>query len=81
MQISSPCSLHFLQALVGEEELADALLRNVYLGNKQKKKDARNLEKYVRRELACLAVTEVELIKRGDVMFTSYFNDEDPHFM
>ena len=67
-----------MQALVGEEDLSDALLRNVYLGNKQKKRDAKNLEKYVRRELACLAVTEVELIKRGDIAFTYYFNDAPP---
>jgi hypothetical protein len=69
---------HCHQALIGEEELADALLRNIYLGNKSKKKDAKMFEKYLRRELACLATTEVELIKRGDIKFTHYFNDETP---
>jgi cytochrome b pre-mRNA-processing protein 3 len=60
------------RALKGEsgESLSTALLRNVLQAAPGKESAAARLERYVRRELACLALTESEAVMMGNVKFS-----------
>lgn len=65
-------SLAYDKALKGEsgETLASALLRNVYQADPGKKEAAVKLERYVRRELACLSLTDSAAVMSGNVRFS-----------
>lgn len=51
------------------ETLASALYRNVYQANEEKKQASALLERYVRRELACLSKTDSQVVLRGRIRF------------
>lgn len=53
-----------------KETLAEALLRNVYQADPGKREAARKLERYVKRELACLAMTDSAAVMAGNVRFS-----------
>ena len=53
------------------ESLSDALFRNIYLQDPEKKRAAKKLERYVRREMACLAITSSEAVTAGNIKFSS----------
>lgn len=59
------------KALKGEGDFKEALLRNVYENDKGKIHHAKRLERYMRREIACLAMTESEAVMSGQIQFTS----------
>lgn len=65
--------LAYDRALKGEdgaEKLSLALLRNVYQANKKKQPAAAQLERYVRREMACLAMTDSTAVLAGNLRFS-----------
>ena len=62
-----------MQALKGEGDLTEALLRNVYGLDSGKRKRAEALAKYVQREVACLAMTDSEAVMSGQVRFSTDF--------
>jgi hypothetical protein len=62
-----------LQALQGEGDLTEALLRNVYGLDSGKRKRAEALAKYVQREVACLSMTDSEAVMSGQVKFSTDF--------
>ncbi|PSC72498.1 ubiquinol-cytochrome-c reductase complex assembly factor 1 [Micractinium conductrix] len=64
-------SMAYDKAVAGGEPLDKALLRNVYLLDESKAADARLLEAYVRREMACLAQTPSEAVMAGNVKFSA----------
>lgn len=59
------------KALKGEGNFTEALLRNVYENEKAKMHFAKRLERYIRREIACLAMTDTEALMKGQIQFTS----------
>lgn len=61
------------KAIKGEsnESLATALLRNVYQNDESKSDAAIALERYVKRELACLTMTDSDALMSGNVKFSS----------
>lgn len=61
------------KALKGEsgETLASALFRNVYQGEPSKEAAAIALERYVKRVLACLTMTDSAAVMAGNVRFSS----------
>jgi len=65
--------LAYDKAVAGEEELSKAVLRNVYAGVPEKRKDAELLARYITRELACLALTPSEDVMNGSVDFSKRF--------
>ena len=69
-------SRHALQAIGGEGDLADALLRNIYGADPGMRKQAEILARYVQRELACLAMTDSTSVMSGKVKFSTEFLDE-----
>lgn len=64
-------SMAYDKAMAGGETLDKALLRNVYLLDESKAADAKQLARYVRRELACLSLTPSEAVMLGNVKFSS----------
>ncbi|EIE25197.1 hypothetical protein COCSUDRAFT_40520 [Coccomyxa subellipsoidea C-169] len=66
-------SMAYDQALKGEGDLTEALLRNVYGLDSGKRKRAEALAKYVQREVACLAMTDSEAVMSGQVRFSTDF--------
>ncbi|GMH42221.1 hypothetical protein BSKO_10140 [Bryopsis sp. KO-2023] len=60
------------KALKGEGNFAEALMRNVY-GKEGSMRDAKRLERYLRREIACLAMTDSEAVLGGQIRFTIDF--------
>ena len=58
------------QALRGEGELWEALLRNVYGGDAANAPAARALARYVQRELACLELTDSAALMTGQLRFS-----------
>lgn len=66
-------SMAYDKALAGEgsaESLAAALQRNVYLGDAAMTEAAAALERYCKRELACLSLTPSEAVLAGHVKFS-----------
>lgn len=61
------------QALKGDGDLAEALLRNVYGLDSGKRKQAELLAKYVQREIACLSMTDSDSFMAGRVKFSTDF--------
>lgn len=62
-------------ALRGESDLPGALLRNVYCGDAKCTASAALAARYVRRELACLAMTPSEAVMAGDLAFSADWPD------
>jgi hypothetical protein len=61
------------QAIAGDGDLAEALLRNVYGIDSGKRRQAEVLARYVQRELACLSMTDSEAVMAGKVKFSIDF--------
>ena len=54
------------------ESLADALQRNVYLEDPTKQQAACHMERYIKRELACLSMTSSEAVMVGNIKFSKF---------
>jgi hypothetical protein len=63
----------FCQAIQGEGDLADALLRNVYGADPAMRRQAELLARYVQRELACLSMTDSDSVMSGKLKFSTDF--------
>ncbi|KAK9819883.1 hypothetical protein WJX72_003560 [[Myrmecia] bisecta] len=63
-------SMAYDKALKGDGDLAEALLRNVYINDTSKKAQAGLLARYVRRELACLNMTDSSAVLDGKIRFS-----------
>ena len=70
-------SLPAAQALKGEGELSEAILRNVYGMDSGRRKQSEAMARYVQRELACLAMTDTEAVMSGKVKFSTDFLDSN----
>lgn len=65
-------SMAYDKAIKGEEDLKNALLRNVYGGDQSKSREAAALERYVTRELSCLGLTPSEDVLAGQLRFSNF---------
>lgn len=61
------------KALKGEGDFVEVLIRNVYEGKKDSAHHAKVLERYLKREIACLAMTSNETVMKGQIQFTIDF--------
>lgn len=53
-----------------QETLANALFRNVFQANPERQASASVLERYVKRELACLSMTDGAAVMAGNIRFS-----------
>lgn len=65
--------LAYEKGLAGETDLTEAVLKNVYANDATHKSDAAALTRYMRRELACLSMTDSSAVLDGQIKFTREF--------
>uniref|UniRef100_A0A1D1ZPI9 Ubiquinol-cytochrome c chaperone domain-containing protein n=1 Tax=Auxenochlorella protothecoides TaxID=3075 RepID=A0A1D1ZPI9_AUXPR len=66
------------RAMEGQTDLAAALARNVYMMDPEKQEAANLMARYVRREIACLALTPTEAVMEGNIKFSTGFYSHMP---
>ncbi|KAL6770107.1 UCC1 [Auxenochlorella protothecoides x Auxenochlorella symbiontica] len=66
------------RAMEGQTDLAAALARNVYMMDPEKHEAANLMARYVRREIACLALTPTEAVMEGNIKFSTGFYSHMP---
>ncbi|KAK9786183.1 hypothetical protein WJX73_010833 [Symbiochloris irregularis] len=71
--------LSYEKGMAGEEDLQTAVLRNIYAGDEKHRSDAAALCHYMKRELACLSMTDSEAVLAGQIKFSQNLWGPDGH--